>query len=226
MPDALTIIQTSFADLWSSLLSFLPNFLGAIVVFIIGVIIASLLAKLVMKISDILKLDHLAEKLEVKKMFHQAGIQLNIAAMLGWIVKWFFIIVFLVAATDILQWNEVTDFLQEVLMYLPNVVIAVIILLVGILLANFTKRIVKSAVEAAKLSSADFLAGLSKWSILIFSFMAALVQLGIAEDLIRILFTGLVAMLALAGGLAFGLGGKEQASKLLEKIKREMTSGE
>jgi small-conductance mechanosensitive channel len=111
-------------------------------------------------------------------------------------------------------------------MYLPNVIIAVIILLVGVLVANFTRNVVKSAVEAAKLTSGDFLSGLSRWSILVFSFMAALVQLGIAEGLIQTLFTGFIAMLAIAGGLAFGLGGKDQAAKVLGKLKRDISSEE
>lgn len=226
MPDALTIVQTAFADLWSTLLAFLPRFLGALIVFLIGAIVAGLLKKVVMRASDVLKLDMLAEKLEVKQSLHKTGVKLNVAALLGWIVKWFFLIVFLVAATDILGWGEVTSFLKEVVLYLPNVIIAVIILLVGVLVANFTRNVVKSAVEAGKLASADFLAGLSRWSILIFSFMAALVQLGIAPDLIRTLFTGLVAMLALAGGLAFGLGGKEQAARFLNKLKREISTEE
>ncbi len=226
MPDALFIVQSAFADMWSSLITFLPRFVGALVVFLIGVIIAGLLKRLVMRLSDMLKLDMIAEKLEVKQSFQKAGMKLHVAALLGWIVKWFFVIVFLIAATDILGWGEVTSFLKDVVMYLPNVIIAVIILLVGVLVANFTRNVVKSAVEAAHLTSGDFLSGLSRWSILVFSFMAALVQLGIAEGLIQTLFTGFIAMLAIAGGLAFGLGGKEQAAKFLGKLKRDISSEE
>ena len=225
-PEALIIIQDSLANLWGSLLLFLPRFIGALIVFAVGLIVAALLRRLVMRVSNVLKLDELAETLEVKKMLQKSGLRLNVAALLGWIVKWFFVVVFLVAATDILGWDEVTEFLTQVVLYLPNVIISVIILLVGIMVANFTRNVVRTAVEAAKLTSADFLSGISRWSILIFSFMAALVQLQIAEDLIRILFTGLVAMIALGGGLAFGLGGKDQATKLLSKIKREISSEE
>jgi len=109
-------------------------------------------------------------------------------------------------------------------LYVPNVIISVIILLAGILLANFVQRVVKSAVEAAKLQSADFLSGIAKWAILVFSFMAALVQLQIAQELIRVLFTGLVAMLSLAGGLAFGLGGKDHASRVLDRLRKDLSS--
>ena len=117
-----------------------------------------------------------------------------------------------------------TDYLKQVVLFIPNVVISMIILLAGILLGNFVRNIVKPALDAAHMHSSDVLAGLSKWAIVVFSFMAALVQLEIAPDLIRVLFTGLVAMIALAGGLAFGLGGKEHASKVLEALKRDITS--
>lgn len=218
------IIQVAFADLWVSLISFLPRFVGAVLVLIIGAIIASLLRKVIMKVADLLKLDELAKKLEVKQSFEQMGIRLHIGKLLGWIVKWFFIVVFLIAAADILQWDQVTGFLRDVVLYLPNVIIAVVILLVGVILANFVRNVVKTTVEAAKLTSAAFLAGISKWAILIFSFMAALVQLGIAQDLIRVLFTGLVAMLALAGGLAFGLGGRDHATKFLNRLRKDISA--
>lgn len=224
MPNAVIIIESAFADLWGSLLTFFPRLIGALIVFLVGLVVAMLLKGIVVRICDFLKIDTLAEKLDVKQAFQRVGLKLNVGAILGWVVKWFFVVVFLVAATDILGWDEVTSFLTEVVLYLPNVIIAVIILLVGILVGNFTRNAIKTAVEAAQLESAQFLAGIARWAILIFSFMAALVQLQIAQDLIRILFTGLVAMLAIAGGLAFGLGGKEHASRLLTHLKREISS--
>lgn len=226
MPDALFIIEAALADMWSSLLGWLPRLLGAVVVFLIGIVVSLLLKGLVIRASDLLRLDDLAEKLELKQLFRRAGLQLKISAILGWIVKWFFLVVFLVAATDILEWNEVTAFLTQVVLFLPNVIIAVIILLVGILVSTFTRNAVKAAVEAARLESAGFLAGISRWAILIFTLMAALDQLQIAEDLIRILFTGIVAMLAIAGGLSFGLGGKESASRILSRLRRDFSSHE
>lgn len=218
------VLQGPLLELWNTLVAYLPNLVGAIAVFLVGVIVALVLRKVVVRVIDVLRIDDLAKKLEITAQFERVGLRLNIAGLLGWIVKWFLIVVALIAATDILGWDQVTDYLGQVVLFIPNVIIAVIILLAGILLGNFVKSVVKTAVEAAKLESADFLAGLSKWAILIFTFMAALVQLEIAPDLIRVLFTGLVAMLALAGGLAFGLGGKDHAHKLLTKLKKDISS--
>jgi hypothetical protein len=203
---------------------FLPNVIGAVIVFVIGISIAVVLRQVVVRMIALLRIDELAEKLDMRKQFERIGLRLHIGSLLGWIVKWFFIIVALIAATDILGWGEVTDYLKQVVLFIPNVIIAVIILLAGILLGNFIQNIVRSAVEAAGLASAQFLSTLAKWAILVFSFMAALVQLQIAPDLIRTLFTGLVFMFALAGGLAFGLGGKEHASQFLSRLKKEISS--
>ncbi len=218
------VLQGSLLELWDTIVAFLPSLLGAILVFLIGVIVALVLRTVVVKVIGLLRIDDLARRLEITGQFERVGLRLNIGGLLGWIVKWFFIVMALIAATDILGWDQVTDYLGQVVLFIPNVIIAVIILLAGILLGNFVQNVVKSAVEAAQLASADFLSGIAKWAILIFTFMAALVQLQIAPELIRVLFTGLVAMLALAGGLAFGLGGKEHAHQFLNRLKKDISS--
>ncbi len=218
------VLQGPLLELWRTIIAYVPNLIGAAIVFLIGVIVAVVLQRVVKQIIGLLHIDDLAKKLEIKSQFERVGIRLHIGSLFGWIVKWFFIIVSLIAATDILGWKEVTDYLKQVILFVPNVIIAVIILLAGILLANFVQNVVRSAVEAAQLVSASFLAGMAKWAILVFSFMAALVQLQIAPDLIRVLFTGLVFMLALSGGLAFGLGGKEHASQFLNRLKKDISS--
>jgi hypothetical protein len=218
------MFQEPFLELWESLVAYLPQVLGALAVFFLGILLAFVLSRAVEQVARVLGLDALSAHFEIKAFFEKIGVRLHIGRLLAWIVKWFCVIVTLIAATDILGWDQVTGYLQEVVLYLPNVMIAVIILLSGIVLANFVRRVVKSAVEAAQLESASFLSGTAKWAILIFTFMAALVQLQIAPDLIRVLFTGLVAMLALSGGLAFGLGGKEHASRVLDRLRKDISS--
>jgi len=217
-------LQGPLLSLWSTIIDFLPSVLGALVVFLIGVLIAVILQKVIVRVVALLHIDELAQKLELKRQCERVGIRLHIGALLGWIVKWFFIIVALIAATDILGWQEVTGYLKQVVLFIPNVLIAVIILLAGILLGNFVQNIVRTAVEAAHMTSSAFLSGLAKWAIVVFSFMAAFVQLQIAPDLIRVLFTGFVFMLSLAGGLAFGLGGKEHAADFLKRLRKEISS--
>ena len=224
MPDYVDILEGAFVNLWAQAVTFLPKLLFAIIVFLVGLLVANILRTAVVKLIQVLKIDELVERLEVKDVFRRAGVRLNVAAFLGWLVKWFIIIVALIAAADALEWNQVTIFLTSVVSYIPNVLIAVIILLVGIILANFTQGVVKGALDAAKMASSHFLAGLSRWAIIVFSFMAALVQLGIAQELIQVLFTGFVAMIALAGGLAFGLGGRDYAARILDQLSKDLTN--
>jgi small-conductance mechanosensitive channel len=141
------------------------------------------------------------------------------------LVKWFVIIVFLVASLEVLHLTQVTDFLRIVVEnYLPNLVAAALILAVAALIADALQHLVSGSARAAGIPSSGFLGSLTKWAVWIFAILAALAQLGVAERLIEILLTGVVAMLALAGGLAFGLGGREAASRYIERLREEVAS--
>jgi hypothetical protein len=210
-------ITQSLHNVWARFLNGLPTFLVAVIVLIVGVLIASFLSKLVKKIVEYGKIDDLVDSTGV---FKSLGTSFSISNVLSWVVKWFFIIVTLLAVVNILNIPQVTSFLQQVLLYIPNVVVAIIILALGVIAGNFVQNLVEGTASTSGLSAVavDALAAISKWAVIIFSLMAALVQLGIASSLIQILFTGFVAMVALAGGLAFGLGGRDKASRWLDKI--------
>jgi hypothetical protein len=133
------------------------------------------------------------------------------------LVKWFIIVVFLIASFDVLGLTQVTLFLREVVNYLPQVIVAVLILMVAIVVANAMHRIVVASSRAANIKSAEFLGRVTKWAIWIFAILTALFNLGIAPALIQTVVTAIFAGAALALGLAFGLGGKDMAEKMLEK---------
>ncbi len=210
-------VTASLQNVWQQFLNGLPTFLAAFVVLVIGILIATFLGRLVKKVLDMGRIDDLVNRTGVNS---QLGTSISIAGVVGWVVKWFFIIATLLAVVNILNIDQVSSFLNQVLFYIPNVVVAVIILALGLIAGNFVQSIVDSTASASGMSTAavSALSTISKWAIVIFSLMAALVQLGIASSLIQILFTGFVAMVALAGGLAFGLGGRDKASKWLDKI--------
>jgi len=216
-------IALSFLNLWERFINFLPALVGAVLVFVAGWIVAVALGKVVEHIFKMIKVDDVMEKAGTKARFEKAGVKLDVAKFLGGLVKWFLILVFLMAATDILKLVQVTNFLNSIILYLPNVVVAAVILAVAFLVANFVYAVVKGSTKVAGIVSATLLATVAKWAIVIFGFLAALIQLGIASSLINTLFIGLVAMLALAGGLAFGLGGKDEAAAILKKIRQEIT---
>jgi hypothetical protein len=216
-------ITLSLLNLWERFINFLPALIGAILVFVAGWIVAAALGKVVEHIFKMIKVDDAMEKAGTTARFKKAGVDLNVAKFLGGLVKWFLILVFLMAATDILKLVQVTNFLNSIILYLPNVVVAAVILAVAFLVANFVYAVVRGSTKVAGIVSATLLATVARWAIVIFGFLAAFIQLGIAASLINTIFIGLVAMLALAGGLAFGLGGKDEAASILKKIRQEIT---
>jgi hypothetical protein len=129
----------------------------------------------------------------------------------------------LMAATDILHLVQVTSFLNSIVLYLPNVIVAAVIMAVAFLVGNFVYAVIKGSTKIAGIVSATLLATIAKWAIVIFGLLAALIQLGVASSLINTIFIGFVAMLALAGGLAFGLGGRDEAALILKKLRHEIT---
>lgn len=216
------IVRSSLLSLWTGVAAFLPRLIAAIVVFLVGWLVAILIGKLAYHIVKILQIDRALEGVGFKKVWERSGFKLNSPYFFFELVKWFFIIVFLMSAANILGLDEVSAFLKTVVLYIPNVIVAAIVLLIGILVARFLEGLVAASIKAAKLVSANFLAALTKWSVIVFSLLIALVQLGIAEDIIRIVVIGIVAAAALALGLSFGLGGQKHADDFIGRMKKRM----
>ncbi len=210
---------TALVNLWQGFLNFLPTFLGGLIVFLIGIIIGKGLAQLVEKIIGALKIDALLEKAGVREITDKAGIALNSGYFLGQLTKWLIILSFLIAACNIWGLSAVGDFVKSVVGYLPNVIVAILILIIAIIVGDYVGKFVKASVAGAGLKTQASLAAITRWVFYIFGILAALSQLKVATYIINTLFTGIVAMLAVAGGLAFGLGGKDLAREILEKIR-------
>lgn len=220
--DWASIIISSFQDLWIDLVAALGGIIGALIIFVVGLIIASGLGALVERIIGVIKLDKALVGLGLQEYFDRAGIRLNSGRFFGRIVYWFLVVVFLLAASDVLGFFALSDFLRVILLYIPNVMVAALIMLAAAVVANFLKGLIQASVKSARLHHAGFLGSLAWWSVMVFGLLAALTQLGIAVSIINSLVTGFVAMLALAGGIAFGLGGKDLATDLLSKLRNRL----
>lgn len=213
------IVVTSLQNLWIGFTNFIPSLIGALVVFIVGLIVAAGLGTLIEKIFDTLRLDTFLAKLGLAPYCERAGMRLRGSYFLGRLVYWFIVIAFLLAASDILGLYALSGFLKDVLGYIPNVIAAVLIMLAAVVVGSFLKKLVMASVMSAKLHAAHFLGTLTWWAVVIFGFLTALVQLNIATSIINTIITGVIAMLALAGGLAFGLGGRDYANYLIGKLR-------
>lgn len=216
-------IMMSLTELGVRFINFLPALIGALVIFFAGWIVAVALGKLAEKFMRVLRVDKAAEKIGIDSRLYNSQTHISVSAFFGGLVKWFLVLVFLMAATDILNLSQVTGFLNSILLYIPNVVVAVVILAAVFLIGNFVYDVVRGSTRAAGVMSATLLATISKWAIVVFGIFAALIQLGVASSLVSTIFIGIIAMLALAGGLAFGLGGREVAADILKKLREEIT---
>ncbi len=220
--QASDIVQGSLLTLWTGVAGFVPRLIAALVVFLVGWLVAVLLGKLAYHVVRVLHVDSALTKVGFRRAWERSGFHLDTPKLFYELIKWFFIVVFLMAATNILGLGQVTVFLQSVVLYIPSVILAAIILLIGILVAKFLEGIVQGSVRAAGLASGNFLGALTKWAVFVFALLIALDKLQVAGDIIKIAVTGLIAAIALGLGLSFGLGGARHAEEAIGHLKKRI----
>lgn len=205
--------------------NYLPQFLGGLVILLIGLAVAALLKEVVLRFFKFLRIEQWFGN--VQTWFDGMKSDKNVQGrvwpdLLAELVRWTVVILFLVPVAEAWGLPKVTDLLNQFLLYIPNVFVAVIAGFVGLVIANLVFQIVGHASRSLGGDSSNLLATTAKYSIVFFTALVVLNQLGVASDLIRILFTGIVAMLALAGGLAFGLGGQDNAKRFLTDLQKRL----
>jgi hypothetical protein len=207
---------TAVRDSLTREIDFIPQLLGALIVLLIGVIIAWAVKTVIVRGLGFIKLKRYTDAVGLGKVFTE---KVEVVELLGDLAKWTVIIVFLVPALEILDLTQVNDLLKAILSYVPNVVVAVVVLMVGAVVADLAARVVKSTAVTIGARTSEILADVTRWSIVVFAVLAALVQLNIAAPLIQTLWTGIVAALAISLGVAFGLGGKDAAADAIARVK-------
>ncbi len=218
MPDIGQALVTAINSAIIAIITFVPKFILGLVVLLIGIIIASILKQVVLEIFKALKIDAVLKKYGVP----EAKEEFSWGSIIAEIVRWFVIVVFLLPTADVWGLPRVDIVLSQVLLYLPNVFVAVIIILVGFVFARLLHDVILASTKGLSRETSKTVASVSRWATNLFVILAALNQLGVASDLIRILFTGFVAMLAIAGGIAFGLGGQGSAKEVVDGIKNRL----
>jgi len=217
------VLSQSFSNLFYGLVAFIPNLVVAIVIFIVGWLVGAGLGRVVAQIVGALRVDQALKSTGLERLLSRAGLELNSGKFVGMLVKWFFIIVFLVASLDVLHLSTVNLFISDVVLgYLPQVIVAVLILLVAAVVAEAAESVVVGSAKAASLRAAGFIGKVTRYAIWIFAILAALTQLNVAAGLIQTLFQGIVIAAALGIGLAFGLGGQASAARYLEHLQSEI----
>lgn len=213
------IIEYSFQTVWVQFISVLPQVMVALLLLVVGWVVGNILKKILIRVFKTLNIDQALDAAGVDVLTEKAGYKLDSGAFIGGLVKWFVIIAFFVAALDILNFDQVTAFMTQIVLgYLPLVIVSVLILFGGIVLASLVEKMVVAGGKATSFGSPHFLGRFAYFAIIIFTVLAALNQLNIAPELVQTLFAGLVFGLSLAFGLAFGLGGRDTAAHYLARM--------
>lgn len=208
--------------MWSGFIGFLPELVGALVIFVIGWFISVWIGKIVTEVLKRLKLDRIFEKTKWDESLEKAEFKMKMSEFIGAIVKWILVIVFLLAAVQVLGLGEFANFLRSIVAWLPNLVIAVAIFVVAVIVADFFEKLVRAVLGKMNVRYVNFIGGLVKWAIWIFAIFAILAQIGVASDIVQILVSGFVALIVVSFALAFGLGGRDAAKEVIEEFRNRL----
>ena len=211
-------LRASLAGALSVFLAALPRLLGFAVVLLVGWLLSSLLARAVHAVLNAVRFNDLARRSGFAGFVHNMGVRTDSSGVIAIVAKWSVRLIALVVAFDLLGLPAVSAIFEQLLLWLPNLVVALIVLVLGGLAANAVSRLVRGATVEAGFSNPDVLATVAKIAIWSFAVVVAVSQLGIATTIINTLLIGVVGAFALAAGLAFGLGGRDRAADLLDQL--------
>ena len=215
-PSFTDTLMASFRDALSMVLSAIPRILGFIIIVAIGWFVSSLLARAVTGLLRAIRFDELMQRSGLAEFTNKMGTGLDSAGIIAGLVKWLTRIVVLLVAFDVLGLPAVSDVMRQLLLWLPNLVVAIFVLFIGGIAARALGNVIRGATAEAGFANPETLANVVRTTVWAFAIVVAINQLGIATNLITTLFTGFVSALAIALGLAFGLGGRDLASRTLE----------
>ena len=218
------ITISALQGLWQGFIFFIPRLFGSIILFVIGWLLASGLGGFIARILTWLKFNKIFERTGWQEALEKAELKVNPSQFIGGICKWILVIVFLVTAVRILFLGYAIElaFLDEIIRWLPNLVVAIAIFIVAVIIADILGKIVQASVGKAEIRYTQFLGAGVRWAIYILAGLMILRQLGVTPTIIDSIVFGFVGMFALAFGLAFGLGGKDVAAEILQELKKKL----
>jgi small-conductance mechanosensitive channel len=215
-------LQQSTNSIWSDVTLFGPTIVTALLILLLGWIIAGLLKGVTIKLFRTLKVNEALDAAGVDELTKRAGYPLKAGVFVGTLVKWFVISIFFVVALDMLGLDQATFFIRDVVLnFLPNVIVAVLILVFAMIIAKIAGEAVTAAVRTSGTENPELFGKFVYYAIMVSAVLAALSQVSIADEMIETLFMGMVFALSLALGLAFGLGGKDTAARFLEGVTKK-----
>lgn len=208
-------VLVSFTAGLVTLLSFLPALIGALIILVIGWFLADVVGRLVTTLLRRLGFEGAAERAGITRFIALTGThEASAARIFGELVKWFVRLIFIELAAQALHLEAVTQLINQIVLFIPNLAVALLILMVGVIIANFVGSVVRGSAGEMGIGTPNLMAGLARGAIIALAAIMALHQIGIAQTIVDTLFIAFVGAIALAAGLSFGLGGREVASQV------------
>lgn len=215
--EIMTVVTGAWNAFATRITSFLPELLGAVIVFVAGWIGARLVKLAVLKFLKLIRFDSATDKAKIQEFLQKGQIGKSPSEIIGVLVYWFIMILVIIASLDALGLPIVSDLLNQIFLYIPNVVAAIIVIILGMLVGNLLAAVVRTTASNAGLSIADGLGKLALYGILFFAGSIALNQLGVGEQIVAAAFIIAFGAAALTLSLAFGLGGRDVAAQYLRE---------
>jgi hypothetical protein len=221
--DLISTTGDTILTLWNSGKLLVINLLGALIIFLIGWLVAIIIGKMVEEVLKRLQFNTIFEKGSFKKVLDKEDLKINPSAFVGVVIKWVLILAFLMASVEFLGLQEFAKFIKDILSYIPHVFVAVLIFIAAVVVSDISEKIAKIIAESLGIGYQKLIGSIVKVSVWVFASLAILKELMIASVMVNTLFTalvwGFIALIVLAGGIAFGLGGREVAADILKDIR-------
>ena len=218
-----TLATEGLQEFWQGFAIFVPKLILALIVFLVGWIIAAGIGKIIQEVLKRAQLDKLTKMKKWGKSFEKADFDFTPSEFIGGLCKWILLIVVLSISVEVLGLSQFSNFLNKVVIWLPNLLAAILIFVAVAIIASFAEKLVRASIHGTKVGYGKVAGIITRWALWTFGIAAILIQLGIASNLILVIFQGLVYLVTIAGGLAFGLGGKEVAADILKDLRSKFT---
>lgn len=224
MKEQIEILLESSQQFLNEIARAIPLIIGSLLILIIGWLLAKLVKRVFVKLLKLIKLNYLTEKSGIEKFLKDGGVKITAVDLIGSLVYWVIMLIVIMASLNTLQLTSAKELFGQIILYIPNIIVSIIVLLLGLYAAKFVSQAIVVSLKNMNDYSAKLIGKISYYAILVLTIFIVLSQLNIAENIVTIAFLLILGAFCLAFGLAFGLGGKEYASDLLKKLKEKEKS--
>src|SRR5262245_15697040 len=204
----------SFTNSFNTFMGFIPALIGAIITLVVGWFISGFLARLIARGLNAIGLERAVERSGLGRFIEQTNTRWTMSQIIAALIKWSIFLIFIQAAASLFGMPQVTGIINSVILFIPKLIVALAIIVFGTLLAKFLAGLVRGSLSEMGVGNSNLFSKLTQYAIIGFAIIAAFNQIGIAQTVVNTLLIGLIGSLALAIGLAFGLGGREVAAQI------------